>query len=921
MATYSTIRAATSADKRGSLFQQRHPDRPKPLPIAVAKESKSQSMQRGFGVNASDRSSERRSPFIPSEPGHERNSQQRDSARLDNGDNGISRARSGRRLYGSNNSQGMPSSPVCAPPGCISNFTSEHWNSQAVLVSSTTAPLASRVSIPPLSSLAPKELQPHPLSDLALAEQERAILEDLLFVFMGFEGQYVRFVNSYNPLEEKERLAGPDFYVSPSLDPSLRDLAHSTLKTAKHYISLEAFIEVQSREEFGMVNHALCATIRKLLKDYLVLMAQLEHQFLTNDDFTLHVMSLHMKPTSHMMFQLYSLAQEILKKNSMLEEDPNDSDDTDDVDDIIEQLREGGDGGGIAGRKVCKGGSVLGLITTRLASMSGDPAAKTLLKTLLREASRPYMIMLNEWLHHGGIRDPHGEFLIREQKSIKREGLEQDYTDEYWEKRYTIRDSDVPPQLEGVKEKVLLAGKYLNVVRECGGVDISKEVKDVPPSFDDLRFLDNVNDAYATANSSLLSLLLTTHGLPARLRSLKHYFFLDRSDFFSYFLELSASELRKPAKSVNVGKLQSLLDIVLRQPGSVAAEDPFKEDVKVQMNELSLTAWLMRIVNVTGIDQDAANTSMNTLLTPAAPPSADDKGINGFEALVLDYAVPFPLSLVISRVTLTRYQLLFRYLLSLRHLETLLISSWTEHSKEMTWRRRSGSPKIELWKRRAWTLRARMLVFVQQLLYYCTAEVIEPNWQALMARLSGARDGHDEFNEASGSQEKRTVDELMQDHVDFLATCLKECMLTNSKLLKVRSNLSIVIYVCLQNVRQINAKVMDVCTMFANYTRSLSRAFAVADPDDSSSQTEHNQSSHSKTTMNASSAEASARLEKIIMTIERYESVFGSQLKILLDALNYLAATETVVFLGLCARLSTASEGGYGGPPGKDVPG
>ena len=32
---------------------------------------------------------------------------------------------------------------------------------------------------------------------------------------------------------------------------------------------------------------------------------------------------------------------------------------------------------------------------------------------------------------------------------------------------------------------------------------------------------------------------------------------------------------------------------------------------------------------------------------------------------------------------------------------------------------------------------------------------------------------------------KRTVDELMQDHVDFLATCLKECMLTNSKLLRV----------------------------------------------------------------------------------------------------------------------------------------
>ena len=253
---------------------------------------------------------------------------------------------------------------------------------------------------------------------------------------MGFEGQYVRFVDQYNPSEEKERLAGPDFRILPGLDPSLRDLACSMLKIAKHYIALEAFIEVQSREEFGTVNHALCASIRRLLKDFLVLVAQIEHQILTNDDFTLHLLNLHTKPTSHMLFQLYSLAQEILKKNSILEED-EESDDMEDVENIIDRLREG-DSAGLGSRKVCKGGNVLGLITNRLSSMSGDPAARTLLTTLLRESSRPYMNMLNEWLHHGGIRDPHSEFLIREQRSIKREGLEQDYTDEYWEK--TVHD-------------------------------------------------------------------------------------------------------------------------------------------------------------------------------------------------------------------------------------------------------------------------------------------------------------------------------------------------------------------------------------------------------------------------------------------------------------------------------------------------
>ena len=675
------------------------------------------------------------------------------------------------------------------------------WNPQATLIQHTTAPLASRISVPPLAVQAPQSLQPQPLNQLSLEAQEAALVEDLLMVFMGFEGQYIRFDDAYNPLEEKDRLVGPSFKILAGLDPSLRDLAMSMLKMASHYIAVDSFIEILSREEYGAVNHALCAVVRKLLKDYLILIAQLEHQMLTNPSFTLHVLNLHTKSTSHMLFQLYTVGIEVLKANAILEDESDDSsaEDTDNFEDILEQLRDGAQPGAGSGKKICKGGSVLGLITRRLAATSGDPAARTLLTTLLREASRPYMSMLNEWLHHGGIKDPHSEFLIKEQRSIKRERLDEDYTDEYWEKRYTIRDTLVPPQLESVKDKVLLAGKYLNVVRECGGVDVSKTVSDVPTSFDDPRFLENVQNAYAYANSSLLNLLLTTHALPARLRSLKHYFFLDRSDFFTYFLELSTSELKKPAKNVNLGKLQSLLDIVLRQPGSVAAEDPYKEDVKVVMNEIGLTNWLMKIVNVTGLDQDAVPGSISSY-TPAPTSSiTDDKDIIGFDALVLDYSMPFPLSLVVSRVTLTRYQLLFRYLLSLRHLETLLVGAWVDHSRLRSWKYKSKNPKVELWKRKAWTLRARMLVFVQQLLYYCTSEVIEPNWVSLMARL-GEHGREEKGTKKEGEEEgvKRTVDELMQDHVDFLATCLKECMLTNSKLLRVRIKLQYRLFILMQ---------------------------------------------------------------------------------------------------------------------------
>jgi len=656
------------------------------------------------------------------------------------------------------------------------------WEPKASLIEHGTAPLASRISIPPSADLLPEILDPRPLRELSADEQESAILDDLLYVFMGFEGQYIRYVDSYKPTEEKSRLLGPEYQILPGLDPSLRGLTEDMLRTATHYVAVEAFIEVQSRDDFGTINHALCAAMRRQLKEYLILIAQMEHQLLTNEAFTLHVLHLHMLSTSNVMFQLHGLAQEMLKKNQILEEEEEDeSDDDDDVDKIIAKLTEQGNlaPGGL--KRIFKGGSVLRILTERLQRFSGDPLARKTLEELLRDASKPYMVMLNEWLHRGTIKDPHGEFLIKESSSINRDQLEVDYTDEYWEKRYTLRDGDVPPQLEAVKDKVLLAGKYLNVVRECGGVDISKEVQDVPKTFDDPRFLNNIGDAYAHANSSLLDLLLTTHELPTRLRSMKHYFFLDRSDFFSYFLYLSKSELEKQASTVNVGKLQSLLDLVIRQPGTVAAQDLYKDNVHIQMNNEKLTKFLMGVVNVKGFDEGEEMTLRQQ--TPAAKDNTEeDVNYKGYEALEFKYSVPFPLSLVISSKTVLRYQILFRYLLSMRHLEDQLVGCWEDAHKVMSWTHRSSDRRLEIWKRRAWTLRARMLNFVEQFTYYCTSEVIEPRWHELMAKVRGT----DKNGKPLPHHTSRTVDELMEDHVDFLDTCLKECMLMNPKLLRVR---------------------------------------------------------------------------------------------------------------------------------------
>lgn len=142
------------------------------------------------------------------------------------------------------------------------------------------------------------------------------------------------------------------------------------------------------------------------------------------------------------------------------------------------------------------------------------------------------------------------------------------------------------------------------------------------------------------------------------------------------------------------------------------------------------------------------------------------------DALALDYTVKFPLSLVISRKTILRYQLLFRFLLHLKHVEQSLSSMWIEHKTTHPWRAPLPAQHADLtrWRLRLCVLRARMLAWVQQILAFTTFEVLEPNWRALEGKVARVT----------------TVDQLLRDHVDFLDTCLKECMLTSSKLLKVR---------------------------------------------------------------------------------------------------------------------------------------
>lgn len=63
------------------------------------------------------------------------------------------------------------------------------------------------------------------------------------------------------------------------------------------------------------------------------------------------------------------------------------------------------------------------------------------------------------------------------------------------------------------------------------------------------------------------------------VRSIKHYFLMDKGDFFVHFMDLTEEEMKKPVDDIVPPRLEALLELALRM--STANTDPFKDDLKV----------------------------------------------------------------------------------------------------------------------------------------------------------------------------------------------------------------------------------------------------------------------------------------------------------------------------------------------------
>lgn len=88
---------------------------------------------------------------------------------------------------------------------------------------------------------------------------------------------------------------------------------------------------------------------------------------------------------------------------------------------------------------------------------------------MLDHANRPFLRTLGLWIFRGELIDPYHEFMIGEDRTISKEALSEDFNASYWDHRYRSLARHCPAYFQGLADRILVAGKYLNVVKDCVG--------------------------------------------------------------------------------------------------------------------------------------------------------------------------------------------------------------------------------------------------------------------------------------------------------------------------------------------------------------------------------------------------------------------------------------------------------------------
>ena len=129
---------------------------------------------------------------------------------------------------------------------------------------------------------------------------------------------------------------------------------------------------------------------------------------------------------------------------------------------------------------------------------------------------------------------------------------------------------------------------------------------------------------------------------------------------------------------ISTGKLEGLLDASITL--SVLGEDSYRENLRCALLPYTLIQHLELVQQLSNGNENFDDEKALEA-TRAKLQHVRNQRLKGMEAFALDYAVEWPISLVISRKELTKYQLVFRHLFFCNHVQRQLSKTWLWASK------------------------------------------------------------------------------------------------------------------------------------------------------------------------------------------------------------------------------------------------
>uniref|UniRef100_A0A8C2B7Q7 Gamma-tubulin complex component n=1 Tax=Cyprinus carpio TaxID=7962 RepID=A0A8C2B7Q7_CYPCA len=581
------------------------------------------------------------------------------------------------------------------------------------------------------------------------------MIHELLLALSGYPGTIFTW-NKRNGLQVSQDL--------PFLHPSETSVLNRLCKMGTDYVRFTEFIEqhtghVHQQEHYssqpsqtglhGIYLRAFCTGLHSMLQPYRQALLDLEKEFLGDPHLSI----------SHVNYMLEQF--QLLFPSVMV---------------VVETIKSQK----IHGCQI--------LETVYKHSCGGLPPVRMALEKILAVCHGVMYKQLAAWMLHGLLLDQSEEFFVKqgpsaggataaqeeEEEDLGIGGLSGKQLRELQDLRLIEEENMLAPSLQQfslrvemlpsyipvrVAEKILFvgesvqmfenhnqspsrAGEWKSAVQVCWS--ILKHQEDMfaaelhrlkqQPLFSLVDFENLVDGIRSTVAEHLWTLMVEESDLLGQLKIIKDFYLLGRGELYQVFIDLAQHMLKTPPSAVTEHGINRLFLQIMRSPFS---NSNFLFIISLNLLYLfQMSMWhFTKVLHASGNREGT---------TPPQETSPREAPPTGWAALGLAYKVQWPLHILFTPAVLEKYNVVFRYLLSVRRVQSELQHCWALQMQ----RKHLKSNQTDAVK---WRLRNHMAFLVDNLQYYLQVDVLESQFSQLLHQINATRDfesirlAHDHF--------------------------------------------------------------------------------------------------------------------------------------------------------------------------------